>query len=75
MDRQYQQIFCNCCGKQMILEPKTEREDYLYVEKEWGFFSGKDGEIHSFALCETCYDKMREKFSVPVEIRMQTELL
>ena len=52
MEKQNQQVICNCCGKQITLEPKTEREDYLFVEKDW-----------------------RDNFAVPVEIRMQTELL
>ena len=75
MEKQNQQVICNCCGKQITLEPKTEREDYLFVEMEWGFFSKKDGEIHRFVLCESCYDRWRDNFAVPVEIRMQTELL
>ena len=75
MEKRDQIIYCNCCGKQIILEPKEKREDYLFVQKEWGFFSGKDGEIHIFTLCENCYDRMREQFSIPVDIRVQTELL
>ena len=62
MEKRDQIIYCNCCGKQI-------------VQKEWGFFSGKDGEIHRFTLCENCYDRMREQFSIPVDIRVQTELL
>lgn len=75
MEKRNQIVCCNCCGRQIILEPKEAREDYLYVQKEWGYFSGKDGEIHSFAVCESCYDRMREQFSIPVGVKMQTELL
>ena len=47
----------------------------LSVEKTWGYFSGKDGERHSFFLCEDCYDRITAAFAVPVKIREVTELL
>ena len=40
---------CHCCGHEI------KQEDYLYIEKDWGYFSnGKDGQKHSFILCESC---------------------
>jgi ribosomal-protein-alanine N-acetyltransferase len=45
------------------------------VEKGWGYFSKKDGERHSFDLCEHCYDKIIETFALPVEAAEATELL
>lgn len=48
-------IFCNKCGAQIL-------GDYLAVNKEWGYFSDKDTEIHKFALCEKCYDEMIKTF-------------
>ena len=75
MEKRDQIIYCNCCGKQIILEPKEKREDYLFVQKEWGFFSGKDGEIHHFRICEACYDRWTAQFAVPVCVKEQTELL
>ena len=32
-------IVCDCCGKEI----KKEKEDYLEIEKTWGYFSEKDG--------------------------------
>ena len=62
---------CNVCGKTVEL-PFGEG---LSVEKTWGYFSGKDGERHSFFLCEDCYDRITAAFAVPVKIREVTELL
>ena len=50
-------------------------EDFLQIDKPWGYFSGKDGERHSFALCEGCYDRMRKNFVLEVEIQEETELI
>lgn len=59
---------CNVCGNMVT-------GDVLDIEKIWGFFSGKDGEIHHFCLCEKCYDKMIKGFAVPVSVEEQTELV
>ncbi len=45
-------IVCDCCGKEI----KKEKEDYLEIEKTWGYFSEKDGDKHQFDICEHCYD-------------------
>lgn len=37
------------------------------MEKQWGYFSGKDGETHRFELCEECYDRLTASFRIPVE--------
>ena len=49
--------------------------DRLHIEKSWGYFSGKDGEIHSFDLCESCYDLLVQEFKIPPEKKEQTTLL
>ncbi len=43
-------------------------EGVFRVDYEWGYFSEKDGERHSFDLCEACYDKLLRSFQIPVEI-------
>lgn len=68
-------LFCNMCGKEIKTEKGTAREGVLSVEQGWGYFSGKDGEIHSFDLCEKCYDELAGQFRIPVTVRRQTELL
>ncbi|MCD7716344.1 MAG: hypothetical protein LUI39_07820 [Lachnospiraceae bacterium] len=61
-------IRCNGCGKTIAIEDDMYREGVLLVRQEWGYFSEKDGERHSFCLCEACYDKIIQNFAIPVEI-------
>jgi ribosomal-protein-alanine N-acetyltransferase len=65
-------IFCNGCKKEIRFD---QGQESLHVEKGWGYFSKKDGERHSFDLCEYCYDKIIETFALPVEAAEATELL
>lgn len=68
-------IICNAC-KKVILEKNTiPTTDYLHVEKEWGYFSDKDGQKQEFDLCETCYDAWIKKMQIPVTSEEVTELV
>ena len=55
-------VFCNKCGKEISKDAVL-----LHVKKRWGYFSGKDNEVHEFDLCEECYDAWIVDFSIPVE--------
>ena len=68
-------ILCNCCGRELRIENDVLMEDIVQVKKDWGFFSQKDGERHTFSLCEECYDEITEKFQIPVTVSDRTELL
>lgn len=68
-------LFCNMCGKEIEMDTGVPKEDVVTVEKVWGYFSKKDGEYHSFELCEECYDRLAAQFKIPLTIRKQTELL
>ncbi|OON97690.1 MAG: hypothetical protein ATN36_02690 [Epulopiscium sp. Nele67-Bin005] len=59
---------CNCCG-QGIEQVATSGVyiDYLHVKKEWGYFSKKDLTLHQFNICEACYDKWINSFTIPIE--------
>lgn len=61
-------IFCNKCGVQIA-------GDCLRVNKEWGYFSNKDTEIHKFALCEKCYDEMVTTFVTPPIQELKKEVM
>ncbi len=61
-------IICNCCGKEVPVINGCPREGVFSVDYEWGYFSDKDGEKHSFDLCESCYDKMIRGFRIPAEV-------
>lgn len=67
--------FCNCCGRKLKTKEGSLREDALFVEKEWGYFSQKDLELHSFYICEECYDRWIQSFSLPIEKRKVTEVV
>lgn len=58
-------IFCNACGKELYMENNILKEDAFEAKKQWGYFSKKDTKMHSFVLCEECYDKMISRFVIP----------
>ncbi len=60
-------LYCNKCGKTIKFERGIAKEDVIFISHEWGYFSKKDGERHSFCLCESCYDIIRESFALPVQ--------
>ncbi|NCB94419.1 MAG: hypothetical protein EOM40_17950 [Clostridia bacterium] len=68
-------IICNKCGRKMSVDMDIVKEGVCTVEKDWGYFSGKDGEHHQFDLCEECYDAWIKSFVIPAEIRENTELI
>ena len=49
-------IYCNVCGKKLFVEKGILKEDAFEAKKQWGYFSKKDGMLHSFVICEKCYD-------------------
>lgn len=65
-------MYCNKCGKTIKSERGIAKEDVIFISHEWGYFSQKDGERHSFCLCEACYDKLRESFAIPVQTEEYT---
>lgn len=69
------QAVCNCCGKNLLVENGFLKEECIHVEHAFGFFGTKDGMNHRFDLCEECYRKIMEGFSVPAEEWERTELL
>lgn len=67
-------ICCNACGRELRTERGILMEDAFEARKQWGYFSNKDATVHSFVLCEECYDKMTEAFVIPPEEHDATEL-
>lgn len=66
--RENGRMFCNGCGKKIEENQGIIREGVFQAETRWGYFSHKDGEKHSFCLCEDCYDKVVKRFVVPVTV-------
>lgn len=67
-------LICNKCG-QPIGNKELPKTDYLRVRKEWGYFSKKDLVIHEFNLCENCYDKMIENFTIAPQVLKKNEVI
>lgn len=66
--KEIKKIVCNKCGREISAENGMPREGVFSVDYTWGYFSEKDGEHHSFDLCESCYDEMLRGFLVPAEV-------
>ena len=59
---------CNKCGRQIKVVNGRPEEGVVSVDHTWGYFADKDGERHSFDLCESCYDELLKTFLIPAEI-------
>lgn len=68
-------VICNCCGKKILVEQTEGMQEFLHIEKEWGYFSKKDGKRQKFDLCESCFDKWTANFLIPMEECEVTEFL
>lgn len=68
-------VICNKCGKELLVENGILKEGCFESKMAFGYFSRKDGQVHSFDLCEDCYDTLIADFKVPVEEREARELL
>lgn len=68
-------VICNGCGTALPIKNDVVLADWLSVDKAWGYFSEKDGVLHSFDLCEECYDRMVKGFVLPVTVKDRKELL
>ena len=66
--KEIRKITCNKCGKEIPVENGFARAGVFQVDYAWGYFSEKDGQRHSFDLCEACYGELIRSFQIPVEI-------
>ena len=69
-----QNLVCNKCGKNIPVINEVPREDYISVNKEWGYFSEKDKTTYNFIMCEKCVDDLVADFVVPVVKKETIEL-
>ena len=67
--KEVKKIICNKCGKEIPVVNERAEEGVFCVDYTWGYFSEKDGERHTFDLCEDCYDEMIRDFRIPVETK------
>ena len=74
-NKEISEILCNQCGKKIDVNNGIVREGVYLSEMKWGYFSKKDGEEHSFELCEECYDNIVATFKIPIDRKVSLELL
>lgn len=74
-EKKLQYVKCNMCEKELEIHKGILAEGALLIDYEWNYFSNKDGEIHSFDLCEECYDNLIKNLKIPVDIEKRTELM
>lgn len=74
-NQQLEAVWCNVCGKKLVVKEGILREGAAMFNHAWDYFSEKDGEVHHFDLCESCYDDFVAQFKLEVEVEEQLELL
>lgn len=74
-DKKLEHVYCNKCGRAIKTDNELILEGDFHIEYKWDYFSCKDGMIHSFDLCEKCYDNMVDTFLYPIEEKECTEYL
>ena len=52
-------IVCNKCGREIPFGKSGPQEDFLSVEKRWGYFSDKDNQVD-------CFDQFVSTFVIPI---------
>ena len=72
---QLESLVCNCCGKKLVVKDGIVREGVMMIDHVWDYFSEKDGEVHHFDLCESCYEEITSQFCIEADVEEQTELL
>jgi ribosomal-protein-alanine N-acetyltransferase len=70
-----EQVVCNACGRNLLVEDGILKEDILEGKKTFGYFSKKDGIVEQFDICEECYERIKAAFIVPVQESEQLTLL
>lgn len=58
-------VLCNYCGKNIDISGDKCEEEYFHGEKNWGYFSERDGNKDTFDLCPLCYEKLVNEFKIP----------
>lgn len=70
-----QKVYCNQCGKELLVEDGIVKEGCFHTEYAFDYFSKKDGFIYSLDLCESCFDAWIKGFQKPVQITETKEFL
>lgn len=58
-ERKIDSVFCDICKNEIKKDKFGYFEDYVHIEKTWGYNSRKDGVKENLDICEDCFDKLR----------------
>ncbi len=61
-------IFCNMCGYEISKDDYGYYSSYFDTAFRWNYPSKFDNEVHSFQLCEKCYENLISNFKLPPTI-------
>ncbi|NLK21868.1 MAG: hypothetical protein GX308_07260 [Epulopiscium sp.] len=61
-----EEVYCNICGEKIEKDIHNHFEDYLHIEKTWGYNSERDGQKDDFDVCQHCYKKWIKTFKLPI---------
>lgn len=73
--KELQEMQCNKCGRKIEVRNGIVYEGSFSVDYGWGYFSKKDGENHSFDLCEECYEELIKTFTIPIYKEERNEIV
>ena len=59
-----QDIFCNICEEKIHKNEHGYFDDFLSIEKTWGYFSPFDGETHCIDICISCYKTLLDSLKI-----------
>ena len=66
---------CNKCGEFINKNKLGYLDDFLSVEKTWGYGSNYDTLTHRFNLCMTCYEELLHSFTASISQEEKIEIL
>ncbi len=61
-------IFCNMCGEEVQKDQHGYYHSFFDTSYRWEYPSKFDNEVHSFQLCEKCYENFISSFKLPPNI-------
>jgi len=62
-----QNIFCNICGEKIHKNELGYYDDFLSIEKRWGYHSQFDDETHCIDVCQLCYKILLDNMKLKPE--------
>lgn len=57
-------VYCNICSEKIKSNKFGYIEDYLNIEKRWGYGSEFDNEVHLVNICQSCYRELVKSLKI-----------